>query len=45
MAFSIQVNGKAYAVDVDGDTPLLWVFPGSVPVSASASAVAHSANG
>jgi isoquinoline 1-oxidoreductase subunit alpha len=26
MAFSIEVNGKAYVVDVDGDTPLLWVL-------------------
>jgi isoquinoline 1-oxidoreductase alpha subunit len=26
MAFSIKVNGKAHDVDVDGDTPLLWVL-------------------
>jgi isoquinoline 1-oxidoreductase subunit alpha len=26
MAFSIKVNGKKYNVDVDGDTPLLWVL-------------------
>jgi isoquinoline 1-oxidoreductase subunit alpha len=26
MAFSLDVNGKAYVVDVDGDTPLLWVL-------------------
>jgi hypothetical protein len=26
MALSIEVNGKAYVVDVDGDTPLLWVL-------------------
>jgi isoquinoline 1-oxidoreductase alpha subunit len=26
MAFSLEVNGKAYVVDVDGDTPLLWVL-------------------
>jgi isoquinoline 1-oxidoreductase alpha subunit len=26
MAFSIQVNGKTHSVDVDGDTPLLWVL-------------------
>ena len=26
MAFSIKVNGKAHTVDVDGDTPLLWVL-------------------
>jgi isoquinoline 1-oxidoreductase alpha subunit len=25
MAFSIKVNGTAHSVDVDGDTPLLWV--------------------
>jgi isoquinoline 1-oxidoreductase alpha subunit len=26
MAFTIQVNGTAHSVDVDGDTPLLWVL-------------------
>ena len=26
MAFSIKVNGTARNVDVDGDTPLLWVL-------------------
>ena len=26
MAFTIKVNGKAHSVDVDGDTPLLWVL-------------------
>ena len=26
MAFNISVNGKAHSVDVDGDTPLLWVL-------------------
>jgi isoquinoline 1-oxidoreductase subunit alpha len=26
MAFTIQVNRKSYNVDVDGDTPLLWVL-------------------
>ena len=26
MAFSINVNGKVHSVDVDGDTPLLWVL-------------------
>ena len=26
MAFSIKVNGKIHSVDVDGDTPLLWVL-------------------
>jgi isoquinoline 1-oxidoreductase subunit alpha len=26
MAFSINVNGNAHSVDVDGDTPLLWVL-------------------
>ena len=26
MAFTIEVNRKAYVVDVDGDTPLLWVL-------------------
>ena len=26
MAFTIEVNGNAHSVDVDGDTPLLWVL-------------------
>jgi len=26
MAFTIQVNGNKHTVDVDGDTPLLWVL-------------------
>ena len=26
MAFPIEVNAKAYVVDVDADTPLLWVL-------------------
>jgi isoquinoline 1-oxidoreductase alpha subunit len=26
MAFSINVNGMTHSVDVDGDTPLLWVL-------------------
>ena len=26
MAFTIKVNGKPHTVDVDGDTPLLWVI-------------------
>ena len=26
MAFSINVNGKIHSVDVDADTPLLWVL-------------------
>ena len=26
MAFTIHVNGKTHSVDVDGDTPLLWVL-------------------
>jgi isoquinoline 1-oxidoreductase subunit alpha len=26
MAFSIKINGKSHSVDVDGDTPLLWVL-------------------
>jgi isoquinoline 1-oxidoreductase alpha subunit len=26
MAFTITVNGDAHTVDVDGDTPLLWVL-------------------
>ena len=26
MTFNIQINGHAHSVDVDGDTPLLWVI-------------------
>jgi aerobic-type carbon monoxide dehydrogenase small subunit (CoxS/CutS family) len=26
MAFTIKVNGNLHGVDVDGDTPLLWVL-------------------
>ena len=26
MAFTIKVNGVDHTVDVDGDTPLLWVL-------------------
>ncbi|MDU6378017.1 MAG: 2Fe-2S iron-sulfur cluster-binding protein, partial [Bradyrhizobium sp.] len=26
MSFTIEVNGIARSVDVDGDTPLLWVL-------------------
>ena len=26
MAFTIKINGKPHEVDVDGDTPLLWVL-------------------
>ena len=26
MAFTLQVNGSTHSVDVDGDTPLLWVL-------------------
>ena len=26
MAYSIEVNGQKRTVDVDGDTPLLWVL-------------------
>jgi len=27
MAFTTNVNGQTHSVDVDGDTPLLWVLP------------------
>jgi len=26
MPFTIKVNGNSHSVDVDGDTPLLWVL-------------------
>jgi isoquinoline 1-oxidoreductase alpha subunit len=25
MAFTLKINGTPHEVDVDGDTPLLWV--------------------
>jgi len=28
MPFTIKVNGNSHSVDVDGDTPLLWVLSG-----------------
>jgi len=26
MPFTIKINGNTHSVDVDGDTPLLWVL-------------------
>jgi isoquinoline 1-oxidoreductase alpha subunit len=26
MAFALKINGRTHSVDVDGDTPLLWVL-------------------
>jgi aerobic-type carbon monoxide dehydrogenase small subunit (CoxS/CutS family) len=26
MAFTLKINGTSHEVDVDGDTPLLWVL-------------------
>ena len=26
MAFTLKINGRSHTVDVDGDTPLLWVL-------------------
>ena len=26
MAFTLKINGTPHKVDVDGDTPLLWVL-------------------
>jgi isoquinoline 1-oxidoreductase alpha subunit len=26
MAFAIRVNGNTHNIDVDGDTPLVWVL-------------------
>ena len=31
MAFAIKVNGNTHNVDVDGDTPLLWVLRNVIP--------------
>ena len=33
MAFTIKVNGSAHSVDVDGDTPLVWVLRGVLDVT------------
>jgi isoquinoline 1-oxidoreductase alpha subunit len=30
MTYDLMVNGKTYAVDVDGDIPLLWVLRDSI---------------
>jgi isoquinoline 1-oxidoreductase alpha subunit len=30
MAFTVNVNGSTHSVDVDGDTPLLWVLRDSL---------------
>lgn len=30
MPYDLEVNGKKYAVDVDGDIPLLWVLRDSI---------------
>ena len=30
MSYDLEVNGKKYAVDVDGDIPLLWVLRDSI---------------
>jgi aerobic-type carbon monoxide dehydrogenase small subunit (CoxS/CutS family) len=35
MAFTIRVNGKTHSVDVDDDTPMLWVLR-KLPVDTSA---------
>src|SRR5262249_4059235 len=33
MAFTIRVNGNTHSVDVDDDTPLLWVLRGGVGIA------------
>jgi isoquinoline 1-oxidoreductase alpha subunit len=30
MAFALRINGRHHTVDVDGDTPLLWVLRDSI---------------
>src|ERR1039457_7544065 len=30
MKYTLNVNGRAHLVDVDGDTPLLWVLRDSI---------------
>jgi len=31
MAFTLKINGTPHKVDVDGDTPLLWVLRDGIP--------------
>jgi len=31
MAFTLKINGTPHTVDVDGDTPLLWVLRDGIP--------------
>ena len=33
MGFTININGTAHSVDVDGDTPLVWVLRGVLDVT------------
>ena len=33
MPFTINVNGMPHSVDVDGDTPLVWVLRGVLDVT------------
>ena len=35
MPFTITVNGNAHTVDVDGDTPLLWVLRDAIGLTGS----------
>ena len=35
MSYTINVNGTPHAVDVDGDTPLLWVLRDSLDLKGS----------
>lgn len=33
MSYTIEVNGRRHAIDVDGDTPLLWVLRDVLQIS------------
>lgn len=54
MAYTIKVNGIDHSIDVDGDTPLLWVLRDTLGmtgtkfgcgIAASPSASAHTLSG
>jgi len=40
MQFTLHVNDRNYTVDVDNDTPLLWVLRDEIDLNAAAIALA-----
>ena len=43
MALAIKVNGSTHSVDVDGDTPLLWVLRDVLGMTGTKFGCEHSA--